>query len=482
MVQLKWVKGDREGRFLLRQKLGEAGSKTLPLSKADKKALKEQAKREKKGLKKKKSKKGHSGGSAEETSEGVEEEGESGMIARSLYKDMPESQFTRSIFDTKTKRNQFIKGDKRRLSLPTDETDVSTTVSVYADAVLPDVPCKSLLISSRDTAAQVIRNALDRYGLREDPHHFCLVEVTVPPSPYVGSDQHLNTTFSECVLEDSDCVLSVHNENVQLHLRRRASVSHRSRSHSLTDDLTVPALVEIFQGTQSPAQAPRRFPLSLEATEIGSNVALLDSKSYICLTSPGIQPRHCVISSIRDLFTISPLSKQAVICVNSKFVKEPQFLPHNAVIQLGDRDMFRFIAPAEIKGPIVGVHTLPTNIGRLGSHSGGGDFSMKYDAGALHRGETMSKAFSVEDVLNPLSHRDTACGKLKGRAVSEFNLKAEEVVGEMYQDRKFSDPAFTSPEAPSKMMSKVRSNVQLYITGCNTSWATSLIVHHEALM
>ncbi len=432
MVQLSWVKGEREGRFLLRQ---EASS-----SKA-KKALKELAKKEKKISKKKKSKKGISGG----TSEGVKEEGESGTIARSLYTVMPESRFTRSI-SIKSNRNQIIKGDKRRLSLPGDETDNDGTVDIYAYNVLPDVPCRSLLISSRDTAAQVVRSALDKYGLREDSQHFCLVQVIVPSSSFVGSDPQLNVNFSERILGDSEYPLLVHNDNVQFHLCRRSSFAQRSRSHSPTDDLILPALVEIFQGAQSPPQTPRRFPLSLESTEIGSNVALLDSKSYICLTSPGIKPRHCVISSIQDLFTISPLSKQAVIYVNNKFIKEPQFLPHNAVVRLGDREIFRFFAPTEVKQPSSSVRTLPTNFGRSGSSSGGRDLPAKHDFATPLRGENISKAFSVEDILNPPTHRDVVGRKLKGRAVSEYNLKAED---------DFDGDAFKSPDVPGKLGSKV---------------------------
>ncbi len=451
MVQLNWVKGDREGRFLLRQE------QALPLSKAEKKALKDQAKKEKKSSRKKRSRKGDVGGSVDDILEASKEEKESGTIARSLYQDMPESQFTRSIF-MKGKRSQTFKGDRRRLSLPGDETDVNATVNIYADAVLPDVPCKSLLISSSDTAAQVVRSVLDKYGLREDPHHFCLAQVTIPPSSLVGSDPHLNLSFSEHVLEDAECPLLVMNENAQLHLRRRARFAHRSHSLSVADDLTLPALIEVFQGAQSPPQSPRRFPLSLEATEIGSNVALLDSKSYICLTSPGIRPRHCVISSIQDLFTISPLSKQAVIYVNNKFVKEPQFLPHSAVIRLGDREIFRFFAPAEMKQSSTSVHTLPTNIGRLGSSTGVGDLSRKHDSGLPLRGEAISKAFSVEDILNSPALPEVVGRKLKGRAVSEYNLKAEEEFGGEEggcQDRKYSDPAFALPEVPAKLGSKV---------------------------
>ena len=41
-----------------------------------------------------------------------------------------------------------------------------------------DVPYKTLLLSIRDTAANVVKEMLDKYGLhREDPANYCLIQV-----------------------------------------------------------------------------------------------------------------------------------------------------------------------------------------------------------------------------------------------------------------------------------------------------------------
>lgn len=371
-----------------------------------------------------------------------------GSIARSLYHVMPESRLTRSI-SVKSKRNQFIRGERKHASIAGDEFDDDGTVRVYADSVLPDVPCKSLLISSKDTATQVVRSALDKYGLREDPAEFCLVQITLPPTSYVGSDPQLHVIMepTERILGDKECPLQIHSDwnvtvptggTIQFQLRRRSSFSRsHSRSHSPEDDPTLPTLVEIFQGAQSPPQSPRRFFLSPEQTEIGSNVALLDSKSYICLTSAGIKPRHCVISNRNGIFRISPLDKQAVIFMNDKPVRQPAYLPHNAVVRLGEREVFRFFAPVETKLSSTSMHTLPTDIGRQGG-------ATRDARGNATRSENISKAYSVEDILNPAfsQHRAAPAGRpLKDRAYSEYNLNAD---GAFHPEvrRKLSVPSF----------------------------------------
>lgn len=456
LVQLNWAKGQREGRFLLRREPLEFGFKGI---------FRKSPKKEKKAPKKKKGKK--------EKPSAVELEGDDdapGSIARSLYSDMPESRFTRSI-SVKNKRNLVV--GKRRTSYHGEDIDSDGTVRVYADSVLPDVPCKSLLISARDTATQVVKSALDKYGLREDPNDFCLVQVTMPPASHFSSDPQLNVEYMERILADGDCPLQVHNNwgavngpsaTVQFQLRRRASFVHRhresrSRSRSPEDDPTLPSLVEIFQGAQSPPQSPRRFFLSPESTEIGSNVAILDPKSYICLTSGGIKPRHCVISSINGFFKISPLDKTAMIFINKKRVIEPTFLPHNAELKLGDREMFRFFAPVEMKQSSSSMHTLPTNIGRPSSGHG------------IHRqelsptkSENISKAYSVEDLLNSSlsQHRAMVPGKLKDKAFSEYNLKADGSYSSGYPrvQRKISEPSFIPEEGSVPPGSKVSLKVK----------------------
>ena len=52
------------------------------------------------------------------------------------------------------------------------------TLKIYGDSVKPDVPYKTLLLSTGDTVAHVVRETLEKYGLeKDDAGSYCLVQV-----------------------------------------------------------------------------------------------------------------------------------------------------------------------------------------------------------------------------------------------------------------------------------------------------------------
>ena len=58
------------------------------------------------------------------------------------------------------------------------------TLKIYGESLQPDVPYKTLLLSTADTTGAVIKEAMEKYSLeKEDPEQFCLVEVSCLPSP-----------------------------------------------------------------------------------------------------------------------------------------------------------------------------------------------------------------------------------------------------------------------------------------------------------
>ena len=72
------------------------------------------------------------------------------------------------------------------------------------------MPYKTLLLSVRETAAYVVREMLDKYGLnREDPTNFCLVQVTTQASEGGGGGGGGNEPPHEYILEDDECPLSI---------------------------------------------------------------------------------------------------------------------------------------------------------------------------------------------------------------------------------------------------------------------------------
>lgn len=51
-------------------------------------------------------------------------------------------------------------------------------MKIYGETLRPDVPYKTLLLSTCDSVDYVIKEALEKYGLdKEDPADFCLFQV-----------------------------------------------------------------------------------------------------------------------------------------------------------------------------------------------------------------------------------------------------------------------------------------------------------------
>ena len=52
------------------------------------------------------------------------------------------------------------------------------TLRIFGESLNKDVPYKTLLLSTQDSAAHVVREILEKYGMdNEDPVKYCLVQV-----------------------------------------------------------------------------------------------------------------------------------------------------------------------------------------------------------------------------------------------------------------------------------------------------------------
>lgn len=50
---------------------------------------------------------------------------------------------------------------------------------IYADSLKPNIPYKTILLSTRDTADFAVVEALEKYGLeKENPREYCIARVT----------------------------------------------------------------------------------------------------------------------------------------------------------------------------------------------------------------------------------------------------------------------------------------------------------------
>ena len=68
---------------------------------------------------------------------------------------------------------------------------------IYADSLKPNIPYKTILLSTRDTADFAVVEALEKYGLeKENPREYCIARVTtlvLLQTFYLTGPRRLNT-------------------------------------------------------------------------------------------------------------------------------------------------------------------------------------------------------------------------------------------------------------------------------------------------
>ncbi|KAK3914940.1 Afadin, partial [Frankliniella fusca] len=214
LVQLNWHKDDREGRFLLRR-INDKTNVSVTFQKMPANTFNEEgtsfkrklSKREKKMLKKQEKQNRIKNNENEENPAGV---------AGKLYTELPETSFTRSISNPEAvmrrRRQQKLEKKLQQFRSKDGGPDTGGTLKIYGEALCKDVPYKTLLLSIGDSAAQVVREMLAKYGLdREDPHVYCLVQVNtnIPESSGDSKEYHGGTNNREYILDDDECPLAI---------------------------------------------------------------------------------------------------------------------------------------------------------------------------------------------------------------------------------------------------------------------------------
>jgi afadin len=161
-TQLEWGKDGREGRFLLKNEY----AKTVQFDAQEHSLL-----RDKKRMSKRDKKKQQKAKESKENQANVVE---------NLYKEVPDSNFTRSISNPEIvmarRRQQKLENKLKQIK----NRDGGGTLKVYGETLKPDIPYKTLLMSNQDTAAFAVKETLEKYGLsNEDPDNYCLVQVSI---------------------------------------------------------------------------------------------------------------------------------------------------------------------------------------------------------------------------------------------------------------------------------------------------------------
>uniref|UniRef100_A0AAZ3PKS0 Afadin n=1 Tax=Oncorhynchus tshawytscha TaxID=74940 RepID=A0AAZ3PKS0_ONCTS len=362
VVQLNWNKDDREGRFVLKNE-----NDIIP-----KKAQSNGPEREKEGviqnfkrtLSKKEKKKEKKREKEAHISDGDDE---NSRLAAEVYKDMPENSFTRTISNPEVvmKRRRQQKLEKRMQEFRSSDgrPDSGGTLRIYADSLKPNIPYKTILLSTTDMADFAVVEALEKYGLeKENPREYCIARVRVVPPPSHTDDK----SGKEIILDDTECPLQIFRDwpndrgDLVFQLKKRPPdyVPKKGRKpedkgprgkgmdvplHGSLPPEKLPYLVELSPDGSDSRDKPKLYRLQHSVTEVGSDTT---DDGSIQLFGPGILPHHCKLMHTEGLVTVTPHSLEAETYVDGQRVTETTVLRSGATLQFGASHVFKFVDPS----------------------------------------------------------------------------------------------------------------------------------------
>ncbi|XP_036831684.1 afadin isoform X6 [Oncorhynchus mykiss] len=377
VVQLNWNKDDREGRFVLKnendiipkkmQSNGPEREKEGVIQNFKRTLSKKEKKKEKK-----REKEAHIPDGDEQALN--REDGENSRLAAEVYKDMPENSFTRTISNPEVvmKRRRQQKLEKRMQEFRSSDgrPDSGGTLRIYADSLKPNIPYKTILLSTTDMADFAVVEALEKYGLeKENPREYCIARHTDDKSG------------KEIVLDDTECPLQIFRDwpndrgalVFQLKKRPPDYVPKKGRKpedkglrgkgmdgplYGSLPPEKLPYLVELSPGRgnhygyytyqhledgSDSRDKPKLYRLQHSVTEVGSDTT---DDGSIQLFGPGILPHHCKLMHTEGLVTVTPHSLEAETYVDGQRVTETTVLRSGATLQFGASHVFKFVDPS----------------------------------------------------------------------------------------------------------------------------------------
>ncbi|XP_061900845.1 afadin isoform X11 [Entelurus aequoreus] len=362
VVQLNWNKDDREGRFVLKNE-----NDILP-----KKSQSNGPEKEKDGViqnfkrtlsKKEKKKEKKRDKEFARITDGDElmlnrEDGENSRLAAEVYKDMPETSFTRTISNPEVvmKRRRQQKLEKRMQEFMSSDgrPDSGGTLRIYADSLKPNIPYKTILLSTRDTADFAVVEALEKYGLeKENPREYCIARQD-------------DKSGKEMILDDGECPLQTFRDwpadrgALVFQLKKRPP-DYQGRKPRKVDDKALrgkdgpgslppeklPYLVELSPDGSDSRDKPKLYRLQHSITEVGSDCT---DDGAIQLLGPGILPHHCNLTHSEGMVTVTPHGPDADMFVDSQRISETTMLRSGATLQFGLSHVFKFVDPLYDQG------------------------------------------------------------------------------------------------------------------------------------
>ncbi|XP_053770301.1 afadin isoform X15 [Desmodus rotundus] len=378
VVQLNWNKDDREGRFVLKNE-NDAGLLKKVQSNGPEKQEKEGviqnfkrtlSKKEKKE-KKKREKEAMRQASEKDDRPFQGDDVENSRLAAEVYKDMPETSFTRTISNPEVvmKRRRQQKLEKRMQEFRSSDgrPDSGGTLRIYADSLKPNIPYKTILLSTTDPADFAVAEALEKYGLeKENPKDYCIARVMLPP----GAQHSDEKGAKEIILDDDECPLQIFREwpsdrgvlVFQLKRRPPDHIPKKTRKHldgkpsrgkervdgsgygSALPPEKLPYLVELSPDGSDSRDKPKLYRLQVSVTEVGTEKF---DDSSIQLFGSGIQPHHCDLTNMDGVVTVTPRSMDAETYVEGQRISETTMLQSGMSVQFGASHVFKFVDPSQ---------------------------------------------------------------------------------------------------------------------------------------
>nr|XP_058145742.1 afadin isoform X13 [Dasypus novemcinctus] len=378
VVQLNWNKDDREGRFVLKNE-----NDAIPPKKAQSNGPEKQEKegviqnfkrtlsKKEKKEKKKREKEALRQASDKDDRPFQGDDIENSRLAAEVYKDMPETSFTRTISNPEVvmKRRRQQKLEKRMQEFRSSDgrPDSGGTLRIYADSLKPNIPYKTILLSTTDTADFAVVEALEKYGLeKENPKDYCIARVMLPPGAQHSDDKGAK----EIILDDDECPLQIFREwpsdkgILVFQLKRRPPDYIPKKTKKQIDGKPLkgkeradesgygsslppeklPYLVELSPDGSDSRDKPKLYRLQLSITEVGTEK--FDDNS-IQLFGPGIQPHHCDLTNMDGVVTVTPRSMDAETYVEGQRISETTMLQSGMKVQFGSSHVFKFVDPSQ---------------------------------------------------------------------------------------------------------------------------------------
>uniref|UniRef100_A0A8C2EEL1 Afadin n=1 Tax=Cyprinus carpio TaxID=7962 RepID=A0A8C2EEL1_CYPCA len=325
VVQLNWNKDDREGRFVLKNENDIMPKRTLTNGPEKEKEgviqnFKRTLSKKEKKKEKKREKEAFSRIPDGDDHTLNREDGENSRLAAEVYKDMPETSFTRTISNPEVvmKRRRQQKLEKRMQEFRSGDgrPDSGGTLRIYADSLKPNIPYKTILLSTTDMADFAVAEALEKYGLeKENPRDYCIAlvfQLKKRPPDYAPR-------------------------------KGRKPDNRMGPPHGSIPPEKLPYLVELSPDGSDSRDKPKLYRLQHSVTEVGSERS---EDGNIQLFGPGILPHHCDLMHAEGLVTVTPVSLDAETFVDGQRISDTTVLRSGVTLQFGATHVFKFVDPS----------------------------------------------------------------------------------------------------------------------------------------